>query len=95
VGDVYNLRDEAAEVVRTGRTNNLARRAGEHARDPELGQYRFQVEYRTDDYATQRGLEQLLDEDFLPPLNKIKPISESNPRRAEHMRAGRAFRDGP
>jgi hypothetical protein len=57
VGGVYSLRNEAGDVVRTGRTNNLARRAGEHARDPELGQYRFQAEYRTDDYATQRGLE--------------------------------------
>jgi hypothetical protein len=29
-------------------------------RDPVLGDYNFQVEYRTDVYAEQRGLEQIL-----------------------------------
>ena len=41
---------------------------------------RFQPEYRTDDYATQRGLEQLLHAEFLPPLNKIRPIRPANRR---------------
>jgi hypothetical protein len=31
-----------------------------HANDPVLGQFEFQVEYGTDVYAEQRGLEQLL-----------------------------------
>jgi len=94
-GGVYSLRNEAGEVVRTGRTNDLVRRAGEHGRDPKLDQYRFQIEYRTDDYAAQRGLEQLLHDEFLPPLNKINPIAARNSRRAEYMRAGRGFRNGP
>lgn len=94
VGGVYSLRDETGNIVRTGRSNDLARREAEHARDPALGRYRFQPEYRSDDYATQRGLEQLLHDDFLPPLNKIRPISPKNPRFDEYMGAGRAFKDG-
>jgi RHS repeat-associated protein len=94
LGGVYSLRNEVGTVFRTGRTNSLARRAGEHARDPELGQYRFQVEYRTDDYATQRGLEQLLHDELMPPLNKIRPVNPRNPRSDDYMRAGRVFRGG-
>ncbi len=61
VGGVYSLRDaETGEVLRTGRSVNLAQRAVQHANDPVLGDLEFQVEYRTDDYAEQRGLEQLL-----------------------------------
>ena len=89
-----NWRASKGGVERTGRSKDLARREAEHARDRELGRYRFQPEYRTDDYATQRGLERLLHDDFLPPLNKIRPISPSNPRMDEYMRAGRAFRGG-
>jgi len=89
VGGVYSLRDEAGSVVRTGRTKELARRRGEHARDPELGQYRFRSEYRTDDYTTQRGLEQLLHDEWMPPLNGIRPISPRN-RRIDELPAGGA-----
>ena len=35
-GGVYTLRDEAGQVVRTGRTNDLAARELAHARDPVL-----------------------------------------------------------
>lgn len=35
-----------------------------HARDPELGRYRFQVEYLTDDHNEQMGLEQMLYEKY-------------------------------
>lgn len=94
VGGVYSLRDEAGNVVRTGRTKDLARRRGEHARDPELGQYRFRPEYRTDDYTTQRGLEQLLHDEWLPPLNRIRPISPRNRRIDEYLRAGQEFGGG-
>jgi hypothetical protein len=93
-GGVYSLRDGAGNVVRTGRSKDLARREAEHARDPVLGRYRFQPEYRTNDYATQRGLEQLLHDDWLPPLNKIRPISPRNPRIDEYMETGRSFRGG-
>ena len=94
-GGVYSLRNAAGEVVRTGRTNNLARRAAEHARDEDLGRYRFQVEHRTNDYATQRGLEQRLHEQYSPPLNKINPISGSNPRRGDYLGAGDRFLGSP
>ena len=59
-GGVYSLRDEAGNVVRTGRSSNLAARELAHANDPVLGQFEFNVEYRTDVYSEQRGLEQLL-----------------------------------
>jgi hypothetical protein len=59
-GGVYTLRDEAGDVIRTGRTNDLAARESAHFNDPVLGDYRFSVEYRTDVYAEQRGLEQVL-----------------------------------
>jgi hypothetical protein len=59
-GGVYTLRDEAGDVVRTGRSANLAVREQQLANDPVLGQYEFQVEYRTDVYTEQRGLEQVL-----------------------------------
>lgn len=56
-GGVYVLTDENGSVVRTGRTNNLARRGAEHERYYE-GRYRFKPVYRTNDYREQRGLEQ-------------------------------------
>ena len=59
-GGVYSLRDEAGDVVRTGRTSDLAARAAAHFSDPVLGDFQFQVEYRTDVYAEQRVLEQML-----------------------------------
>jgi hypothetical protein len=33
-------------------------------------------------------------DEFLPPLNKIRPISPSNRKINEYLRAGPAFRDG-
>jgi len=46
--------------VRTGRTNDLIRRAGEHLRDPALADFEFEIIARTDIYAQQRGSEQLI-----------------------------------
>ena len=57
---MYSLRDEVGNVVRTGRTKDLAAREAAHARDPKLRDYQFNAEYRTDVYAEQRGLEQNL-----------------------------------
>lgn len=39
IGGVYSLRDEAGNVVRTGRSKDLARREAEHARDPALSEF--------------------------------------------------------
>lgn len=60
---MYTLRDEAGNVVRTGRSSNLAAREAVHF-NAALGHFEFQVEYRTDVYAEQRGLEQMLYDQF-------------------------------
>ena len=63
--EVYTLRDpETGAVVRTGRATSLAERALAHARTPELSPFRFQVEYRTNDFNTQVGLERMLYEGY-------------------------------
>lgn len=77
-GGTYLLRDVAGNIVRIGRTNNLARRGVEHAR--ELREFIFEVVHRTDDYFEQRGLEQLLYDNYMPVLNKIRPIALKNPK---------------
>jgi YD repeat-containing protein len=94
-GGVYLLRDpESGAVVRTGRSNNLARREAEHARDERLSAYAFEEVYRTDDYATQRGLEQVVHDRYQPPLNHIRPISPNNARRDVYMRAAERYLEG-
>jgi RHS repeat-associated protein len=93
-GGVYTLRDGAGNVVRTGRSVNLAARAVAHANDPVLGQFEFQVEYRTDVYAEQRGLEQLLYDEYPGAqaanggYNFIRGISAQNPNGSVYLRAG-------
>jgi hypothetical protein len=94
-GGTYVLRDpDTGHVVRTGRTNDLARRASEHGRDPALRDYVFDEVHRTDVYAEQRGLEQLLHEHYNAPLDRINAISPTNPRRSEYMDEARAFLEG-
>ena len=87
-GGTYLLRDpETEQVMRTGRTKDLERRAREHRRDDETADFVFEVDRRTDVYAQQRGREQILHEKCRPPLNKISPISAKNPRRQEYLEA--------
>jgi len=69
----------------TGRTNDLARRGLEHGRDQRFNGYNYNPVFRTNDYGTQRGLEQRLYEEAAPPLNRIRPISPTNPKREEYM----------
>jgi hypothetical protein len=95
-GGVYRLMD-GDRVVRTGRTKNLDSRRLDHGRHKTTSGYRFEVVYRTDDYAVQRGLEQMLY-DASPSalssnggLNRIRPISQRNPRLEKYMRAARPF----
>jgi hypothetical protein len=93
-GGVYLLRDpETGQVMRTGRTNDLARRAAEHARNPALCNYDFETVYRTDVYAEQRGLEQELDWIHSPPLNKISPINPQNPNLQNYLNAANNYLD--
>lgn len=96
-GGVYSLRDEVGNVVRTGRGKDLAARERAHFNDPELGDYRFNVEYRTDVYAEQRGLEQLLYDRYPGAqasnggFNKIRGISPTNPNGAGYMQSAWGF----
>lgn len=85
LGGVYTLTDDAGNIVRTGRTNNVMRREAEHLR--QFGDdLRFDTVFRTDDLATQRGLEQILYNRNPSAqlanggLNRIRPISVRNPR---------------
>jgi len=95
-GGTYVLKNSDGTVVRTGRTNDLARREREHGLDhPDLD---FEVDKYTDDYRAQRGREQDLH-DANPSahaanggLDKIKPISDRNKRRGRYLEAGRALR---
>lgn len=83
-------------MVRTGRTNDLVRREAEH-----LAQYgdelQFNVAHRVDDYATQRGLEQVVYNQNPTSwaanggLNKIRPISVRNPRIIDYENAAANF----
>ena len=87
-GGVYRLIDPATgETVRTGRTNDLARRQAEHARDPVLGKYTFDVLARTDVYNEQRGLEQNAYDAYNAPLNYVQPIGWRNPNRSTYLQA--------
>ena len=87
-GGVYLLRDvETGQVMRTGRTGDLAVREAQHARDPLLKDYKFEAVYRTDVYAEQRGLEQELDWIHNPPLNYINPIRPNHPLLHEYLDA--------
>jgi hypothetical protein len=48
-------------------------------------------DYPTDDYATRRGLEQWLYEQYNPPMNRQRPVSPRNPRRDEYKRAAEEY----
>lgn len=91
-GGVYALRDPVTgQVVRTGRTNNLLRRQGEHFRDSRLSDFEFEVVARTDVYAQQRGLEQFLHDAYNPALNRLNPISASHPNRGWYLSEAERF----
>ena len=76
-GGVYRQR-AVSQTMRTGRTSALQRRKVEHGRDPKLRDLDFAASFHTDDYATQRGLEQFLHETENPELNFRNPISPRN-----------------
>ena len=95
-GGTYLLRDpETGQVMRTGRTNDLLRREAEHARDPVLKDLEFESVHRTDVYEEQRGLEQMLHDTYNPPLNKIRPISPSNPNLQGYLDAANGYLGKP
>jgi hypothetical protein len=96
-GGVYSLRDEAGNIVRTGRSNDLAAREIAHANDAVLGDFQFNVEYRTDVYGEQRGLEQFLynqnpgAQAANGGFNKIRGISPTNPNLGSYMQSAWDF----
>jgi hypothetical protein len=95
-GGVYAIIDpETGEVFYVGRTNDLGRREGEHGRDPRFQDYEFRPQYRTNDPATRRGLEQRLYDDLNPSLNRISPISPTNPNRDDYMNRANEFLKAP
>jgi RHS repeat-associated protein len=78
-GGVYKITNPNGDVVRVGRTQDLTRREGEYYRDPNYIGSIFEPVYRSDDYAEQRGLEQIIFEEYnQPPMNINRPISVRN-----------------
>jgi len=93
-GGVYLLRDPKTDAVwRTGRSGNLDKRARAHrARSSKTRGLDFEVVYRTDVYAEQRGLEQVLYETHKgAPLNKIRALSPRHESFKTYMNAANRF----
>ncbi|GLW35249.1 polymorphic toxin-type HINT domain-containing protein [Actinoplanes regularis] len=94
-GGVYTLRDDEGNVVRTGRTNNLARREREHGRAASTTDLRFQTEYRTDSYREQRGLEQVIwmlnGRPTLPGVRRTSPVDAKKKNYNIYMDAAGGF----
>jgi predicted GIY-YIG superfamily endonuclease len=92
---IYTLRDVDGNVVRTGRTNNLQRREREHARGEDTADYGFQVEYRTDVYREQRGLEQIVwiqnGRPTLPGVRRTAGVNVRNRNYNKYMDAAGQF----
>jgi RHS repeat-associated protein len=95
-GGTYKLRDpETKQVRRTGRTKDLNRREGEHARGEETKDLDFEVDRRSDDPAAQRGREQIIYDEHPEAqkanggLNKARPIDPKNKKRDHYMQKGR------
>lgn len=86
-GGTYILKDENGKVQRSGRTNDLGRREKEHGRSEKTKDLEFEVDQRNDDKKVQRGREQQIHDAHKPPLNKIKPIRDNNPKKEEYMKA--------
>ncbi len=88
-GGTYVLKNGAGKVMKTGRSKNLARRKAELARQhPDL---KGETVHRTDSYAAQRGLEQMLNDKYKAPLDRIRGIDPANPRIREYLAAARRF----
>jgi hypothetical protein len=99
-GGVYTLREEdTGVVVRTGKTGNLYERRLDHARHSVLGQYRFHIEYLTDDPDEQAGLEQMLYDKYPEAqranggFNKRRAVDPANRDYQRYMQAAQAYLD--
>jgi hypothetical protein len=90
-GGVYTLTNNLGKVVRVGHTKDLISRAGNYRRDKNYFDLIFNAVYKTDDYATRRGLEQMLYDLYMPPLNSNRPIRIGNSNTAIYLDAANAF----
>jgi RHS repeat-associated protein len=90
-GGCYVLCNSEGDIVKSGRSNDLTRRQGELERNSKYEDYDFQRVYRTDDYATQRGLEQMLHDAFKPVLDLIRPVSPQNANAGRYMEAAKRY----
>ncbi len=89
-GGTYMLKEPQTDmIVRIGRTNDLRRRELEHFRHPDTKHLDFEVDRRTDNYAQQRGREQILYDRYNPPRNKIRPIRPTNQNRQSYLDAAK------
>ena len=92
-GGTYMLVDSNGKVRRTGMTNNLKRREGEHRRGKETGDLEFVIDTKSDDPIARRGREQILyDDNPKADLNRRRPISPKNPKLEEYLKAGRELK---
>lgn len=93
-GGTYKLRDANGNVARTGSTRDLGRREAELARHPDTKDLDFEIDRRTNNYAAQRGREQIIYDQHPEAqlgnggLNRIRPISPLNDRIDEYLAAG-------
>ena len=94
-GGTYVLvNPDTAQIMRVGRTKDLSRRAREHKADPKTEDFDFVIDRWTDRYDEQRGREQLIHDEYQPPLDLISPISSRNPRRKKYLDAARKMDQG-
>jgi len=87
---VYSIREKQTdEVVYVGQSSDLSSRKRQHSKNYPKNDYEFEVEYHTDDYDEQRGLEQYLYDKYQPRNNRIRPISLRNSKRSLYEDAAR------
>jgi hypothetical protein len=81
-------------VKRTGKSNNLDRRRGEHGRNSDTKDLEFEVDRRSDCCNAQRGREQIIYDNNPQAksvnggLNKRRPVSPTNRKRDIYKKAG-------
>jgi RHS repeat-associated protein len=90
-GGVYVLVDTNGNVVKTGRTKDLAQREKQLSRDKRYRGYKFRAVFGTNDYDEQRGLEQKLYQKYRASLDRIRAIRATNPKMTTYKRAARNF----
>jgi hypothetical protein len=73
-GGAYVLLDRKGEIVRSGKAKNLLSRCRNHASDKALRDYTFVAVFRSDNANNRTAIEQVLDEQVQPPLNKIRAV---------------------